>query len=431
MTPGGRIAAAIEVLAEMDSHHRPATEALRDWGRTHRFAGSGDRAAIGNLVFDALRHKASAQWVLDAESARSAVLGTLAVHWGRSPDALNGWFAGDKHAPEALSGAEMGALATRTLGDAPDWVRADVPEWTAGLLAGNFDEEFVAEGQALAQRPPVGLRVNTVKADRAKVKKALGRFSPQDCILAPDGLLVAPPIEFGRSANVQADGAYQKGWVEVQDEGSQVVSHLVFAQAGEQILDYCAGAGGKTLALAACMENKGQVFAYDADRNRLSGIYERIKRAGLRNVQVREPGDGVLNDLSGRMDRVVVDAPCSGSGVWRRRPDAKWRLTAEALEKRLEEQRTVLQEASQFVKPGGYLCYITCSVFSEENEGQVYQFLEDQEDRFELLSAGEVWQDLFGFEAPQPWSSDDCSVTLTPATTQTDGFFFAVLARKS
>lgn len=431
MTPGGRIAAAIEVLAEMESHHRPATEALRDWGRTHRFAGSGDRAAIGNLVFDALRHKASAQWVLDGDSARSAVLGTLGVHWGKSAEALGKWFEGDRHAPQLLSAAEAGALQNRKLAEAPEWVRADVPEWTAGLLSGNFDEEFIAEGQALAQRPPIGLRVNTLKADRTKVKKALSRFNPQDCALAPDGLFISAPTEFGRSANVQADGAYQKGWVEVQDEGSQVVSQLVFAQPGEQILDYCAGAGGKTLALAACMENKGQVFAYDADRNRLSAIYERIKRAGLRNVQVREPGENVLADLTDRMDRVVVDAPCSGSGVWRRRPDAKWRLTPEALEKRLDEQRSVLQEASAFVKPGGYLCYITCSVFPEENEGQVYQFLEAQEDRFELLSAGEVWQDLFGFEALQPWSSDDCSVTLTPATTKTDGFYFAVLGRKA
>ncbi len=431
MTPGGRIAAAIEVLTEMDSHHRPATEALRDWGRTHRFAGSGDRAAIGNLVFDALRHKASAQWMMDAESPRSAVLGTLAVHWGKSVAEINGWFEGDKHSPLPLTDEETKALADRQLKDAPIWVQADVPEWTVPLLEANFDEELIAEGQALAQRPPVGLRVNTLKSNRAKVAKALARFNPAESLLAPDGLSIAPPKEFGRSANVQADGAYQKGFVEVQDEGSQVVSHLVFAQPGEQVLDYCAGAGGKTLALAACMQNKGQVFAYDADRNRLSGIYERIKRAGLRNVQVREPSEGGLNDLLDRMDRVVVDAPCSGSGVWRRRPDAKWRLTPEALERRLEEQRAVLQEASAFVKPGGYLCYITCSVFPSENEGQVYQFLEDQEEEFELLSAGEVWQDLFGFDAPQPWSSDDCSVTLTPATTQTDGFYFAVLGRKT
>lgn len=430
MTPGGRIAAAIEALSDMQQHHRPATEALRDWGRTHRFAGSGDRAAIGNLVFDALRHRASASWLMDDESPRSAVLGTLAGHWSRSAEDLTAWFANDRHAPDALNAAEEAALASRMLSDAPDWVQADLPEWIAPLLGANFDDELVAEGQALAQRPPIGLRVNTLKSTRGKVAKALSRFSPREAVLSPDGLLLDPPQEFGRTPNVQADGAYQKGWVEVQDEGSQVVSHLVFAQPGEQVLDYCAGAGGKTLALAACMQNKGQIFAYDADRSRLSAIHERIRRAGCRNVQVREPAENVLSDLQARMDRVVVDAPCTGSGVWRRRPDAKWRLTPEALEKRTEEQRQVLVEAAQYVKPGGYLCYITCSILAEENEAQVYGFLEENAEQFEILSSGEVWQDLFGFDAAQPWSTDDCTITMTPATTGTDGFYFAVLGRK-
>lgn len=430
MTPGGRIAAAIEVLSEMEQHHRPATEALRDWGRTHRFAGSGDRAAIGNLVFDALRHKASAQWSLDADTPRAAVLGTLLVHWRKSAEDIASWFEGDKHAPSPLTDAEQQSAASRKLSGAPDWVRADVPEWVEPLMRANFDDDVIIEGQALAQRPPIGLRVNTLKGNTTNSAKALSRFSPKPTKLAPNGLVLDPPKGFGRTPNIQSDGAYQKGHVEIQDEGSQIAAHLVFAQPGEQILDYCAGAGGKTLALAACMENKGQIFAYDADRSRLASIYERIKRAGCRNVQVREPGVDALKGLEGKMDRVVIDAPCTGSGVWRRRPDAKWRLTPEALEKRMEEQRQVLAEASKFVKPGGYLCYITCSVFAEENEGQVYGFLEDNSDKFEILSAGEVWQDLFGFDAAQPWSSDECSVTLTPATTGTDGFYFAVMGRK-
>ena len=226
-----------------------------------------------------------------------------------------------------------------------------------------------------------------------------------------------------------ADQAYQKGWFEVQDEGSQVVSDLVFAQPGEQVLDFCAGAGGKTLALAAQMENRGQVHAYDSDRNRLKPIHERVRRAGARNVQVHEPGAD-LSALVGKMDRVLIDAPCTGSGTWRRRPDAKWKLTPEQLEARLVEQDEVLSEAAPFVKPNGYLCYVTCSVFPEENEARVQTFMEDNPS-FELLSAGEAWQDLFGFEKPQPWSSDMMSVTLTPQTTRTDGFFFAVMGRKA
>lgn len=430
MTPGGRISAAIEVLDEMAARHRPATDCLRDWGNAHRFAGSGDRAAIGNLVFDALRHKASACWSLNVESARAAVLGSLWLHSGMSSEQIKSWFSGERFAPASLSPEELKSLEQADLTTAPDWVQADIPDWLEPALRENFDDEIIAEGKALAMRPPLDLRVNTLKANREKVAKALARFNPKPAVLSPQGLRIAAPGLFGRTANVQAGGAYQKGWVEIQDEGSQVMSSLVFAQAGDQVLDFCAGAGGKTLALAALMENKGQIFAYDADRRRLAPIHQRIKRAGLRNVQVREPGEGVLDDLKQRMDRVVVDAPCTGSGVWRRRPDAKWRLTSEALEKRLQEQADVLAAAAQFVKPGGYLCYITCSILLAENEGQIYRFLEDNGPAFELLSAGEVWQEKFGFDSPQPWSSDECSVTLTPATTDTDGFYFAVLGRR-
>jgi 16S rRNA (cytosine967-C5)-methyltransferase len=430
MTPGGRIAAAIEVLEEMERHHRPATEALRDWGRTHRFAGSGDRAAIGNVVFDCLRHKASASWVMGKDSARAVVAGTLVLHTQTPLETVQQWFSGEKFCPEPLSTEELKALDSEALTTAPDWVRAELPEWVAPHFQANFDDEMVAEGKALAQRPPLDLRVNSLKAKREKVAKALARFKPKPTTLSFNGLRISPPDLFGRTANVQIDGAYQKGWVEIQDEASQVVARLVDAKPGEQILDYCAGAGGKTLALSACMENKGQIFAYDANRSRLAPIHERIRRAGLRNVQVREPHEGVLDDLTGRMDRVMVDAPCTGSGIWRRRPDAKWRLSPDALERRMAEQTLALAEAAKFVRSGGYLCYITCSLFPDENEGQVYSFLEEEGDKFQLLSAGEVWQDTFGLDALTPWSSDNCSITLTPATTQTDGFFFAVLGRE-
>ena len=224
---------------------------------------------------------------------------------------------------------------------------------------------------------------------------------------------------------MQADGAFQKGFFEVQDEGSQIVADLVLARPGEQVLDFCAGAGGKTLALAASMENKGQIHAYDADRQRLKPIHERLKRAGVRNVQVHAP-DADLSALVGKMDRVVVDAPCTGTGTWRRRPDTKWKLTKENLETRLTEQEEVLSQAAPFVRPGGFLIYITCSILPEENENQIAAFL-DENAGFELLSAGEVWQDLFGFDKAQPWSADMKSITLTPASTGTDGFYFAVL----
>ncbi|WP_350333787.1 RsmB/NOP family class I SAM-dependent RNA methyltransferase [Coralliovum pocilloporae] len=429
MRPGGRLAAAIEVLDDIEKRKRPAGEALKDWGLSHRFAGSGDRAAIGNLVYDALRKKASLAWQMKAETPRALAIGVMTLEWGQTGEALNALLDGDRFAPELLSEAELSQVSNASLEDAPDWVKADIPEWLEESLRGNFDEDLVAEGQALAARPPVDLRVNTLKADRQKVLKALSRFSPKATPISPDGIRLSANPRDGRTPNVQADGAFQKGWFEMQDEASQLAAQLVYARPGEQVLDYCAGAGGKSLAIAAAMENKGQLYAYDADRGRLSAIWERLKRSGARNIQVREPEAGCLDSLLGRMDRVIVDAPCSGTGTWRRRPDTKWKLTQSALDGRLEEQQQALAEAREFVRPGGYLVYITCSILPEENEDQIYRFIENNPD-FELLSVGEVWQDLYGFDKPQPWSSDMMTITMTPASTGTDGFFFSVLERR-
>ncbi len=327
-----------------------------------------------------------------------------------------------------LSDDELNTFLKRSLKDAPDHIRADVPEWLEGSLQANFAEEWVAEAQAFTKRPPVDLRVNTLKAGREKVAKALSKTGAKPSAIARDGLRIRAGDGAYRQPNVQVEPAFQKGWFEVQDEGSQIVADLVFARPGEQVLDFCAGAGGKTLAMAATMENKGQIHAYDANKNRLKPIFERAKRAGIRNAQIHGPDDDMA-DLTGKMDRVVVDAPCTGTGTWRRHPHAKWKLTREMLETRLTEQEEVLSQAAPFVKPGGFLIYITCSILPEENENQIVAFLDDNP-QFELLSVGEVWQDLFGFDKPQPWSSDMKTVTLTPASVDTDGFFLAVAGRK-
>ena len=215
-----------------------------------------------------------------------------------------------------------------------------------------------------------------MKAGRDKVAKALAKAGAKPSVIARQGLRIRAGDGAYRQPNVQAEPAFQKGWFEVQDEGSQIVADLVFARPGEQVLDFCAGAGGKTLAMAATMENKGQIHAYDTNKNRLKPIFERTKRAGIRNAQVHGPDDD-LSDLTGKMDRVVVDAPCTGTGTWRRHPHAKWKLTRETLEARLTEQEEALSQAAPFVKPGGFLIYITCSILPEENENQIVSFLED------------------------------------------------------
>lgn len=427
MRLGGRLAAAIEILADIDGRRRPVADALKDWGLSHRFAGAGDRAAIGNIVYDALRLKASHGFLMDDDSAAAIGHAVLFRQWGLSPERLAKELDGDRFAPAPLDPKTLDTFAGRDLAQAPDHVQADVPEWLVQSLKDNFGEDWLQEARALNNRPPLDLRVNTLKANRGKVLKALSRHGAHETAIARNGVRIDAVEGPARHPNVTAELAFQKGWFEVQDEGSQIVADLVFAKDGEQVLDYCAGGGGKTLALSAAMGNRGQIHAYDADRKRLAPIIERLKRAGTRNVQVHDEADA-LAPLIGRMDRVVVDAPCTGTGTWRRRPDTKWRLTEKNLEERLAEQQAVLSAASAFVKPGGYLVYITCSILPEENEGQIAGFTEDVPG-FEPVSAAEAWEELFGTEKPQPWSADMRSVTLTPASTGTDGFFFAVMER--
>lgn len=427
MRLGGRLAAAIEVLADMDARHRPAAEALRDWGLSHRFAGAGDRAAIGNIVYDVMRRRRSAAFLMDDDTPRAAALGALVLEWNLPLDEVAASFEGDRFAPEPVSQGELAAAQSRSIEDAPDAVRADCPDWCVPLLRGMFGEDWVGEAAALAGRPPLDMRANLLKADRDRVAKALAAKSASPSPIAPAGLRIAPIEGGGRHPNVQAEPAFQKGWFEVQDEGSQMAAKLAGAAPGMQVLDYCAGAGGKTLAFAADMGNRGQVFAHDADKSRLAPIFDRLRRAGARNVQVvAEAAD--LEPLRGQMDLVVVDAPCTGSGTWRRRPDAKWRLTERQLEARLAEQAMILEDAARFVKPGGRLAYVTCSVFEAENGAQVERF-RDAGGGFEPVDHADAFARAFGDRAGAARIEPARGIALSPHRTGTDGFFIGILKR--
>lgn len=426
MRPAGRIAAAIEVLADVEARRRPVADALKDWGLSHRFAGSGDRAGIGNLVYDALRWRRSSAFRADDDTPRGAVLGTLRFRWGVGPQDLAA-LAAEEHGPGALTAGEEAALRADRLGEAPPDVRADIPGWLLPAFEAGFSGKWVAEAEALASRAPVDLRVNTLKSDRTRVLKALGRFGADPTPISPVGVRLPARAGWDRAPAVVREDVYLRGHVEVQDEASQLAALLVGARPGEQVMDLAAGAGGKTLALAAAMENRGQVHATDADRGQLAPIYDRLKRAGVRNVQVHPPGSD-LSVLDGRMDRVLVDAPCSGSGTWRRRPETKWRLSEEALARRIEEQDRILDTACTFVRPGGLLVYVTCSVLPQENEARVAAFL-DRSPGFAQVSAAERWEATFGAAAPKARSADGTSLTMTPASTGTDGFFVAIVER--
>jgi 16S rRNA (cytosine967-C5)-methyltransferase len=425
----GRLAAAIEVLADVETRHRPVAEALKAWGLNNRFAGAGDRAAIGNIVYDALRKRASHAYTMGSDSPRALVLAVAVFDWGVTPEELNDHFASETHAPEILSADEVQRLSrSDPLEDAPEYVRADLPEWAVPSLRQSLGAFWREEGRALAGRPALDLRANTLKADRARVLKSLERVGAVAAEISPVGVRVPSGERDSRTPNVQADEGYLKGWFEVQDQGSQIVALLAGAQPGEQVLDLCAGAGGKTLAMAAAMGNTGQVFAHDSDRHRLAPIYDRLKRNGARNVQVRAPGEGVLDDLAGRMDRVVIDAPCTGSGTWRRRPDAKWKLTGAQVAQRVGEQAAILDEGARYVKPGGVLAYITCSVLHEENGAQIAAFRETHA-TFEPVDLRPTLDALAPGAAGRVHLDEAGGVLLTPHRTGTDGFFIALLRR--
>ena len=288
MTPSARISASIEILADIDARHRPATDALKEWGLAHRFAGSGDRAAIAGLVYDALRRKASAAFLMQDASARAVVIGMLRLERGLDVAAINTLFNGSRFAPSPLTEAETAALAQGSPAPAPPYVAGDYPEWLDPYFERMFGAERAEEGAALAHRAPLDLRVNALVADRDKAAAALAHLAPAPTPWSPLGLRLTPTPE-AKSPAIQSEPAFLKGMVEVQDEGSQLATLLTGAKAGEQVVDLCAGAGGKTLALAAMMENRGQIYATDLDKRRLAPIHARLERAGARNVQVRTP----------------------------------------------------------------------------------------------------------------------------------------------
>lgn len=430
MTPGARIAAAIEVLADIETRRRPAPEALKDWGLSHRFAGSKDRAAIASLVYDCLRRRLSASFVM-GEGPRATVIGMLALERGMSSEEIAALFNGAGYAPPPLDADELHALANgwERLGKAPLHVRGDFPEWIAPSLLRAFGDEagVLAEMHGLAGRAPVDLRVNTLKAEPEKVLEALAWMGATPAPHAPAALRLPPPPD-GRGQSLQGEEGFVRGWFEVQDEGSQMVALYGGAAPGETVVDLCAGAGGKTLALAAMMQNTGRLLATDVDGRRLSAIYDRLDRSGATCVEVRSPrgrwqpgGPEPLEDVAGKADLVLVDAPCTGTGTWRRNPDAKWRLRPGGLAERMKDQQTVLERAATLVRPGGRIVYITCSVLPEENEDAVAQFLL-RHPEFAPAPLAET-----GFGRPG-YERANYALQLTPSRTGTDGFYIASLA---
>jgi len=297
-----------------------------------------------------------------------------------------------------------------------------------------FGEARAEEGEALARRAPVDLRANRLKGDAGRVLKALEPFGAEPSGVLVDTLRIPAPQAAERAAPVESEPEFAKGWFEVQDLGSQIAAAAAGEVKTHQVLDLCAGGGGKTLALGAAMGSTGQIYAYDRDSKRLSEVVTRGQRAGVRNLQTRSPRKPeALDDLAGRMDLVFVDAPCTGSGVWRRHPDAKWRLTPDQLDRRVAEQKQVLAEARRMVKPGGRIVYVTCSLLAEENEDQIAAFLGEAPEFRAASPLAAI--EASGLATPEGLNmlagriTSDGFLRLSPRSGGADGFFVAVLER--
>lgn len=415
MKQAARVQTTIEAVATIFRRVQPADSVLSAFFRARRFIGAKDRSAIAEQVYAVLRAHARLGWWTDkaglAHDARSQVLIWLMLT-GTPREVLAELCSGGQYAPPALSPEEfkaLGQLAGRTLDhpEMPEAVQLECPEWAESRLRAALGAGFVAEMQALLESAPLDLRINPVKTDRETAQKLLAgeEIVADPTPLSPLGLRVR-----GRPA-LAATKAFQDGLVEIQDEGSQMLALLVDAQPGHQVVDFCAGAGGKTLAIAALMKNKGRVIACDVLARRLTRAAERFRRAGLFNIETRalsSERDPWVKRHKGRFDRVLVDAPCSGVGVWRRNPDARWRTLGPPLEELVPLQQNILDSAARLVKPGGKLVYATCSLLREENEDQIATFLAAHPDFSEAASS---------------------VLKLTPARHNTDGFFGAALVR--
>ncbi|MCE2563986.1 RsmB/NOP family class I SAM-dependent RNA methyltransferase [Komagataeibacter sp. FNDCF1] len=431
MTPSARLSAAIDLLAAMEATPRRPADALANaFFRERRYIGGGDRRAISARIWRVLRHWRRLHWWIERAGGqvtpRTLVLAMMALE----PDSRENpreLFTGGRYAPLGLIGHES-ALYDRLRGqalahaDMPRAVRLEVPDWLLPRLERTFGDGLEAELAAMEGEATLDLRVNLLRSDRAGARVALDGdgIRAEETTLSPWGLRVA-----GRQP-VTSSTAFRNGLVEIQDEGSQLVVAAVGARPGMRVLDYCAGAAGKTLGMAMTMENRGHIVACDVSEPRLEGAVRRLRRAGVHNAErhLLVAGDRWARRRAGSFDRVLVDAPCTGTGTWRRNPDARLRLREQDLLELTAKQAEIMDRAASLVRPGGRMVYATCSVLREENGDQIAAFLA-RNPAFSLVTPDAVHDDLpLGL-------SNDGQVSLTPRQHHTDGFFAAIMQRDS
>lgn len=440
MQQAAHIQSVIEMMEHLQSiwaadRRAPVDAMLAKYFKERRYIGSKDRGAISDLTYFVLRNGGALEWHIEqcdrSVTPRRLVMVALlfygqAGHTPMEREDIAALFNGEKYAPPAISEQEM-LMLSRCEGreftppTMPPAARYNYPDWMEGRLKDAFGDQLPEAMTALNSQAPIDLRVNTLKClDQASLILALDR----------DGYFGTPtphsPLGVRLKKRLPAFNtqAFKDGMYEMQDEGSQIVALLAQAKPGDKVIDFCAGAGGKTLAIAATMRNKGRLLAWDVNENRLGQIGKRLARAGVDNVQthvLKTENDPFLKRHLGTADWVVVDAPCSGSGTWRRNPDLKWRFTAEDLQEIKSLQTNILKSAARLVKPGGRLVYITCSIFPDENIGQAKQFL-THNPTFRVVRPDKVWDKHITLqEGLGPY------LQLSPHKDGTDGFFGIVL----
>lgn len=414
MTPAARLQASIDILSGLTQSALPADRFIREFFRARRYAGSKDRAAVAERVFNVLRHRASLAWRMGGDDPRRLVIASVLAD-GEDVAAL---FTGAGYAPAALDEGEARALAAPP-GEMPDHVRAEVPEFLVPELERAFGANWPVEMEAMLARASIDIRTNTLKTSREALQARLGEegFTLEPTPYAPQGLRM--PFGPGAAA-LGRSTAFTEGLFEFQDEAAQIASALANAAPGARVLDLAAGAGGKALAMAADMRNDGTIIASDISDARLLQIGPRATRAGVTIIEARAP-----NALGGggTFDCVLVDAPCSGSGTWRRQPEAKWRLTPQLLSARRTAQDQLLEKAATHVRPGGRIVYATCSVLRCENDDRITAFLSAHPD-FTLAPIAANWP------APAALPGDAQTFRASPHRAQMDGFFTALLVRR-
>ena len=427
MKPGAQIAAAIDILATINDAWQqgervPVDGVLARHYKQNRYIGSKDRQVISAYIYFVLRNGATLEWWLEkakmASSPRLLLLLTLLFRDKLEKTQITTLFSGDDYCPMRLFEEEYN-LIDKYLGkplldeSLPDAVRFNYPEWMEARLKAVFADTMPAEMAALNTEAPVDLRINTLKSTRDAAIAQLSSIGMHPRATPHSAL----GIRLSKREPVMTTKLYNEGALEIQDEGSQILASLVEASEGQKVIDLCAGAGGKTLAIAARMNNKGRILACDVHEKRLAQMKARLARAGVNNVTtqvITSENDSFLKRHRDSADWVLTDVPCSGSGTWRRNPDLKWRMSEKDLEEILEKQTRILASAARLVKVGGRLVYATCSLFKDENEEQIERLLKDNP-QFTLVQNHPL--------APTGY------LRMTPHQHDTDGFFAAILQR--